>query len=215
MPASRPRRPGRRPVQDATDLRAHLLDAAVQAYANAGVAASTNRAIARAAGVNPALVNYYFADRLTDAVVEERLLPVMAEVMASMGEPPETPLALGRLFVDAVCGVIERHPWLPALWIREVLVDGGAFRDAVFSRIGVLPRAVAARLGDAQRAGRIDAGLDPRLVVVSLVGLTMFTAASAPIWRRLFDADDLDIDTVRRHAHAFLAHGLASTETPP
>lgn len=211
MPAARPRRPGRRPVDDAADLRGRLLDAAIDAYSRTGVAASTNRAIARVAGVNPALVNYYFGDRLADAVVEERMLPAVAEVMAAMGEPPDDPLALASRFVDAVSAAIARHPWLPALWIREVLVEGGAFRDALFARIGPLPRAVAARFGDAQRAGRLDPALDPRLVVVSMVALTMFTAASAPIWRRLFEADDLDIDTVRRHAHAMLAHGLAPT----
>lgn len=215
MPARRARRPGRRPVHDDVDLRAHLLDTAIDRYARHGVAASTHRAIAHAAGVNPALVNYYFADRLRDAVVDERLLPALSAVMGAMADAPATPLDFADHFVDAVTGVIERHQWLPALWVREVLVEGGALRDAVFDRIGALPRAAAARFAEAQRAGLIDAGVDPRLAVVSLVGLTLFTAASAPIWQRLFAADDLGIDTVRRHAHAFIAYGLAPPGKPP
>ncbi len=45
------------------------------------------------------------------------------------------------------------------------------------------------------------ADLDPRLLMVSLVGLTLFPAAGAPIWRRLFHADDLDFDSAAP-AHA-------------
>ena len=204
-----PRRPGRRATHDDADLRGRILDAAIAAYAGAGVAATTNRAIANAVGVNPALVNYYFGDRLADAVVEERILPAVAELLGAMGEPPTAPLALATRFVDAVSAVIARHPWLPPLWVREVLVEGGAFRHVLFDRIGAVPRGVAARFADAQRAGELHPGLDPRLAVVSMIGLTMFTAASAPIWRHVFDAGDLDVDAMRRHAHALLAHGLA------
>ncbi|AXK71762.1 TetR/AcrR family transcriptional regulator [Lysobacter sp. TY2-98] len=209
MANARARRPGRRPVEDDADLRGRLVDAALAAYAATGVRATTNRAIARSAGVNPALVNYYFGDRLTDAVVEERILPALGELLAAMGHPPEAPLALATRFVDAVSAVIAQHPWLPPLWMREVLVEGGAFRHVVLDRVGAVPRAVASRLAESQRAGQLDGDLDPRLVVVSLVGLTLFTAASAPIWRHLFAADDLDVSVLRRHAHALLAHGLA------
>ncbi|GAB1596098.1 TetR/AcrR family transcriptional regulator [Lysobacter claricitrinus] len=209
MSTPRPRRPGRRPVADDTDLRARLLDAAVEAYSRSGVAGTTNRALARAAGVNPALVSYYFGDQLPATVAQERILPAMGELIAAMGEPPEAALGLATRFVDAVYAVIARHPWLPGLWVREVLVDGGAFRHIVFERADAVPRVVAARFAQAQQAGGLAEGIEPRLVVVSLVGLTLFTAASAPIWRRVFDADDLGVDAMRRHAHALLAHGLA------
>ena len=60
----------------------------------------------------------------------------------------------------------------------------------------------------AQREGRLNPGLDPRLLVVSLVGLTLFPAAGAPIWRQLFDAQDLDADALSRHTIALLQGGI-------
>ena len=36
----------------------------------------------------------------------------------------------------------------------------------------------------------------------------MFPAAGAPIWRQVFDADDLGLDDVRGHALALLDRGL-------
>jgi hypothetical protein len=44
--------------------------------------------------------------------------------------------------------------------------------------------------------------------MVSLVGLTLFPAAGAPIWRRLLSAEDLEFDTVRLHTLALLDRGL-------
>ena len=46
------------------------------------------------------------------------------------------------------------------------------------------------------------------LLMVSLVGLTLFPAAGAPIWRRLFDAGDLDYAALQRHVLVLLGRGL-------
>ena len=55
---------------------------------------------------------------------------------------------------------------------------------------------------------RLNPDLAPRLLVPTLVGLTLFPAAGAPIWRQMFDAGDLGMDDVRRHALALLDRGL-------
>jgi len=62
-------------------------------------------------------------------------------------------------------------------------------------------------LVDAQKRGAISADLDPRLLVVSLVGLTMFPLAAEHIWRRIF-AGDIDRDVLLRHTLALLDHGI-------
>src|SRR5207342_788643 len=75
------RAPGR-PTGASPDQRARLLDAAVACFARRGIAAATLREIATDAGVNPALVHYYFGDnvQLQQAVIAERLMPAFAEV---------------------------------------------------------------------------------------------------------------------------------------
>ena len=67
---------------------------------------------------------------------------------------------------------------------------------------------LATRFAQEQRAGRLNRALDPRLLMVSLVGLTLFPAAGTPIWRQLFDSDDLGIDDIRTHALALIERGL-------
>jgi len=205
------RRTRGRPAGDTPDLRARVLDAALACYARSGIAATPLRAIAAGAGVTPALLHYYFGDRaqLQQAVVEERLLPVFEGLRDALAESGEDVVGLVEAFVAGIGAMVARHPWLPPLWVREVLCEGGALRELLFSRLGPqLPRMLAARFATAQRDGTLNPGLDPRLLVVSLIGLTLFPAAGAPIWRQLFAADDIDADTLRAHTLALLDRGL-------
>ena len=104
-----------------------------------------------------------------------------------------------------MCETVEEHPWLPPLWVREVLCEGGALRELLVNRDGAADAAVLAGSSRRRRRdGQLNRDLDPRLLVVSLIGLTLFPAAGAPIWRRLFDADDIDAVAMRNHAIALL-----------
>ena len=205
-----PRLPGR-PVAASPELRPHLLDAALACYARGGIAATSLRAIAREAGVTPALLHYYFGsgDRLLEAVVEERIAPAIEGLRAALPLDGNDVAALVAGFVRGIGAIVARHPWLPALWVREVLCDGGALRDFLRQRIGPqIPALLAQRFAEAQQRGALNPDLDPRLLVVSLVGLTLFPAASAPVWRGLFGADDIDAGVLRAHTIALLDRGL-------
>ena len=207
---AKPRRAGR-PRGDSADLRQRLLDAAIACYVRTGIAEASLRAIATEAGTTPALLHYYFGDKaqLQQAVVEERLMPVFAGLREALMRADDDIAALVAAFVRGIGDTVERHPWLPSLWVREVLCEGGALRELMLARVGPqLPTMLAGAFARAQRAGHIDPRLDPRLLVVSLVGLTLFPAAGAPIWRSFFDADDLDADAMRDHTIALLDGGL-------
>jgi TetR/AcrR family transcriptional regulator len=195
------------------DLRERLLDAAVARFAVRGIAATSLRDIATEAGVTPALLHYYFGDKvqLQDAVIEERLMPLFAglrETLLAAGDDVDDLVAR---FVIGIGRLVVQHPWLPSLWVREVLSEGGALRDLLVGRMAPqVPLLLAQRFAAAQGEGRLNPDLDPRLLVVSLVGLTLFPAAGAPIWRRIFDADDLDADALRLHTLALLDRGIGA-----
>lgn len=210
LPSRRGRAPGR-PAAAGEDLRGRLLDAAVHCFSRHGIAATPLRAIAAEAGVNAALLHYYFGDKaqLQDAMVEERVMPAFGALRDSLQSHGDEVAGVIAGFVRGIGEVIARHPWLPALWVREVLCEGGALRSLLLERISPqLPQMLAARFAEAQRAGRLNPDLDPRLLVVSLVGLTLFPAAGASIWRQMLDAGDLDAEAMREHTIALLDRGV-------
>ena len=210
--APRKRARGRRPTAETADLRATLLNAALACFVRGGIAATSLRDIAKEAGVTPALVHYYFGDKaqLQEAVVTERLLPVVAKMRAPVMQAGDGDVAgLVAGFVHGIGTVVAEHPWLPTLWVREILCEGGALREMMIRQVGpLLPTMMAGRFAAAQQAGQLNPDLDPRLLMVSLIGLTMFPMASAPIWRQLFGADDIDFNDLRRHTLVLLDRGL-------
>ncbi|HZW19043.1 MAG TPA: TetR/AcrR family transcriptional regulator [Luteimonas sp.] len=210
--AAPPRRaPGRPGGADAADQQARLLQAALECFVRQGVAATRLRDIAQHAGVTPALVNYYFGDKqqLLDTLVKQRLLPAVAmlgERLAGAGEDIEATVVA---FVEGVFAVVERHPWWPQLWVREVLCEGGALRGLLVDEVAPsVARLMVARFSAAQARGEINPALDPRLLMTSLIGLTLFPIAGAPIWRQVLGAQDLDGQAIARHALALLRSGM-------
>ncbi len=212
--STRKRRRGRgagRPSGEDSDLREGLLDAAVKRFVAVGIGAASLRSIADEAGVTPAMLHYYFGDkqRLVDALVAERLLPVLGQMQARLQAAGDDPAKWIEGFVRGFGEVISTHPWLPPLWVREVLSEGGALRDVLVDDLAPkLPLVLAQKLEQAQREGRFPAYLDPRVVVISLVGLTLFPAAGAPVWQKIFGAEPLAVDTITEHALGLLSHGL-------
>ena len=222
---ARKRAPGRPPRSEAgppAEQRDLLLDAAIACFVRKGIAATSLRDIAAEAHVTPALLHYYFGDKaqLQEALVADRLLPLLADLRVAIASAGDDVAALLAAFVSGIGRVATKHPWLPPLWVREVLCEGGALRDVLFERIGPqIPQVMAKRFAEAQARGEINEDLDPRLLMVSLVGLTLFPIAGAPIWRRLFAGDPgaatLDMDTFRKHTLALLDRGIDLREPSP
>jgi len=187
-----------------------LLDAALACFVAQGIAGTRLRDVAQQAGVTPALVNYYFGDKpqLLAAVVAHRIRPVVAGLAARLLAAGEDLPATVQAFVEGVAATVEQNPWWPQLWVREVLCEGGALRDLLADEVAPqIARTMVARFAAAQARGELNPALDPRLLMTSLVGLTLFPAAGAPIWRRLLGAQELGMEAVARHALALLRDG--------
>src|SRR5271154_4093550 len=123
---SKPRRPGR--PRAGMDLRESVLDAAIACFAERGIAATTLRAIATAAGVTPALAHYYFKSKhkLVETLLEERIAPFIAVSAAPLLKPLPSPRATLRLFLETHMRNLAANPWMPRLMAREVLSEGGS-----------------------------------------------------------------------------------------
>ncbi|BDB23047.1 TetR/AcrR family transcriptional regulator [Cupriavidus sp. P-10] len=208
------RTPGR-PAAGQPGQRERILDAATDLFSRQGVAGTPVKAIAVLAGVTPALVHYYFSDRdlLLDAVIEEKVQPLVAQFFAA-GPQDTEPLAMLVGIATRLVRAVADTPWFPGLWIREVASDDGALRERVLKRFA-LQRAGAmmAPLAAAIANGQLNRGLEPALVMPSLVGLTLLPLATTHIWRRLPGAEAVDTDALVRHVSALLTHGLSPVPT--
>ncbi|WDR86637.1 TetR/AcrR family transcriptional regulator [Burkholderia ambifaria] len=207
---ARPR--GRRPSVEDFDLRDHMLDVAIQLFAEHGIAATTVAQIAAAAGVTSAMVHYYFTNReqLLDAIVEERLAQVIAFVWRPTAPQIENdPFALVAELVDRFFDVTHRMPWLPSIWLREIVHEGGLLRERMVRRIPLehVGR-FAERIRAAQQAGTLNPSLEPAFLFHSIIALVMLPLATAKLWQSARGLPPIDRDVLHRHVRALLGSGM-------
>lgn len=210
MPRTTSRAPGRRPRGADAAGREHLLDEAIALFAQRGIANTTVAQIAAAGKVTSAMVHYWFETRhrLLDAVVAERLAPIIAGVWEPVGTEADA-LDAVRGLVTRMLDVTERFPYVPALWLREIVQEGGALRERVLehlprARIAAFRRAVTR--GQAKR--QIARDVSPDLLFISVLALVMLPQATARIWREVNPDVTVDRPHLERHVTALLMHGL-------
>lgn len=205
------RRTAGRPASHQQVQRDQLLDLATQAFAHTGIKASSLRMIAESARVTPALLNYYFGNKqqLVDAMVEERFLPLVQEIAEELRSTDDDPQRLVRTFVRSMSEMVRHNPWIPPLWVREILCEGGLLRAQLTTRIApMVPLLLAQRFASAQARGALNPTLDPRLLVVSLIGVTMLPYAAESIWRGIFANPEVGHEALVNHTLALMERGM-------
>jgi TetR/AcrR family transcriptional regulator len=212
----RRRRPGRPPARTRLGARAELLSAAVELFAQQGVAATTFAMIAERAALTPAMLHYYFEDRerLLDAVVQERMAPVIARVWEPVtADTPATVLIRG--VVERLLDGIERMPWIPSTWIREVLNEGGMLRTRVLRHVPFdKVRIVSAAIRREQAARKLNRNVDPVLIIFSVLGLVMVHCATVRFWADTFHQQAPTRTGLQRHITSLLIDGLHGVARP-
>ncbi|WP_225033429.1 TetR/AcrR family transcriptional regulator [Paraburkholderia sp. XV] len=210
--ARRPGRPsgsGRGPEQ-----RARLLDAALALFARQGIVDTTLGQVAREAGFTPAMMHYYFKtrDQLLDVLIDERFLPLRAKLSGSFQANPDDPIAGITLLAQRLVEVAGDYPWFPSLWIREVISEGGLLKQRMHERFGNANQKSGIEFIEKwQKEGKLNRELEPSLVFLSVIGLTILPLATSSMWRNDPARRKLTADDIARHAVALLTHGA----TPP
>jgi AcrR family transcriptional regulator len=209
VPARRPGRPSG--AARGVEQRNRLLDAALELFARQGIVDTTLGEIAREAGFTPAMMHYYFKtrDQLLDVLIDERFAPLRAGLGVPFQENPDDPVAAITQLAQRMVRVAVDNPWFPSLWVREVISDGGLLRQRMHERFGdAHQKASLLAIARWQKEGRLNAGLEPALVFVTLLGLTILPLAASKLWRNDPMRRNIGGEEIARHAVALLVQGM-------
>jgi len=214
------RGPGRpRQGDSAEDVRARLIAAATGLFSRRGFGEVGVREVATAAGVTPAMVSYYFGDKqgLYAAMLEsvfERLIDRVAALARREAGAEGDPLAA---FVRMHIATLAEEPWVPQLILREVLGGEGPLRERFIEDFARrMTATVLGLLGEGIAESRLRADLDPRLTVLSLMGLCVFPYLSHPVSGPVLgvELDESFRDRLTEHTVKLIAHGVLAEEHP-
>lgn len=170
------------------DPRTRILDAAEHAFAESGLAGARVAAIAREAGVNKAMLYYYFGSKASlYQAVFERVLDQVADIAHTALDPAaDDPLVQVGAFMDGYAQVLQAHPRFVPIMVREVLSGGEQVLPTLRSRIGALLPTVAGSLQQAQRSGQINPDVVFPIAGPVLISPLVFFAIAQPVLSMLF-----------------------------
>ena len=189
------------------------MQAAIREFAREGVAGARTDAIARSAGVNKALLYYYFRDKeaLYQAVLDYVFSGARVVIQNALSQelPPRERLAA---YVSAHFDYIASNPLLPRIVHAEFLRAGK--EPSRLQRIAkqyFQPTFVniAALLKEGEKCGEFRS-VDPVHFIPSMISLIVFYFVTAPILKVVIGKDPLSRESLAERRAAVLDFVLAA-----
>ena len=196
------------PEHRSEDSRGCILRAAIQEFAEQGEAGARMDAIARAAGVNKALLHYYFGSKeaLYGAVLEEIFTGVIEGDLAVLKGPGSPGQRLLRYFLahfdhlaaSSCSGRLLGHEML-----RARAGQPSRISEIVKICFGPLHVALGETLAEGMARGELRQ-VDPGTVLLSLIGANVFYFMSGPFSREISGRDPRDPAMLARQRRTLL-----------
>lgn len=205
--------------QEPPATRDQILDAAEALFARQGFDPTTIKEIGAQAGLNPALIYYYFdsKEELYKAVLE-RVVGAMIRRGGAVLDQAADPEAAIRGLVAAQVEFVLSHPTAPKLLVREMIDHDARRAEAVILQVaaGLFQRLCDA-IEQGQRLGQFRNDVQPRFAAISTISQVVYFMIARPAVGLFFGvgASGVSETTVRdfgRHAGEFAVRALSTVE---
>ena len=206
---------GRKKVKNPMTAR-RILAAAEEHFADQGMAGARTEEIAAAAHANKAMLYYYFGDkrRLHRAVMENLLRQLRNAAFAPLAAKTSS---RDRLigWVNGYFDFFAAHPNYPRLVQREVMDTAPKFEWIVREYFRPFHKRLRSLIEEGVASGEFRK-VDAEQTVFTMLGMTVFYFAAAPVMSQVSGRKVLSPQALRERKHAlldFLDYGLMRGET--
>jgi TetR/AcrR family transcriptional regulator len=209
-------RPGSRGEPEKT--RAAILKSALEEFAHEGVTGARTDEIARRAGVNKALLYYYFKDKegLYAAALEQVFSGLHERVMVVLESDSLPPREKLLKYMEAHFDYIASAPFYPRLAQREFMRSGRSLSPAASRILDHHIKPIYTRIQALLQHG-MDTGdfrpADPMQTMTSILGTLAFYFISLPAQQALYPGDPISAERIAARRAAILDFVIAAVFT--
>jgi len=166
-----------------------ILNAAQSVFIQKGMDGTRMQEIADTAGINKALLHYYFRtkQKLFEAIFKKvfrQIFPKIESFILS-DRPIEEKL---EVFIENYIDVLLKNPYLPTFILKEINRDP-EFLASVLKSQGINPSQIFEMFEKEIEAGNIRK-MDPRELMVNLLALSIFPFAAKPLMQLMLFEND-------------------------
>jgi AcrR family transcriptional regulator len=187
------------------ETQQRILNAAHRVFLRRGTHGARMQEVADEAGVNKALLHYYFRskDRLAEAVFEGAVGDFFPRLMGLLGS--DLPIeAKVEAVIHAETDFLAERPYLPGYLISELTFDPERIRRFVGSRASVPVATLKAQLDQRVAEGTLRP-IRAEQFIVNLISLIVFPFAARPLIETLLDLEGDRFASFRNERRATLA----------
>lgn len=162
-----------------------ILEAAQTVFIKKGMDGTRMQEIANEAGINKALLHYYFRSKqkLFEAIFTKAFRNFFPNITAMIHSELPVEEKLG-LFIDKYISLLIRNPFLPSFILKEIHRDP-EFLASVIKSQGIDPNDLFVMFKKEMDAGRIRE-MEPRELLINILGLCIFPFAAKPLMQIMF-----------------------------
>lgn len=166
-----------------------ILDAAQTVFIQKGMDGSRMQEIANEAGINKALLHYYFRtkQKLFEAIFNKVFKQIFPNLEAFISSDLPIEEKLGT-FIDKYISLLLKNPFLPAFILKEIHRDP-EFLASVIKSTGINPNALFNMLENEMKAGNIRR-MDPKDLLINILAMSIFPIAAKPLMQIMFFEND-------------------------
>ena len=178
-----------------TSTELKIKDAATRVFIAKGFNGCTSREIAKEAGMNVALVNYYFKSKshlfeIVIASVIEKFAESLFEVFKS-----ELPLVSKvRIFIEKEYDFLGKHPEIPSFLINELSKQEANFFQCVGFSDAMKDAKIEEQVKEAQEKGEMRK-INLVNIILLLMSNTNFPFIARPMIQSIHSIDDANYKT--------------------
>ncbi len=171
-----------------------ILEAAKTVFIKKGMDGARMQEIANEAGINKALLHYYFRSKqkLFEAIFTnlfKQIFPNIIKLMTSE-EPIEKKL---KEFIENYIDILTNNPRLPAFILREIN-RGVDFFGQIFRSQSINPNIIFAMFENEMEKGNI-VRMNPRDIMLNILSMCLFPFAAKPLMQLMLFENDSEAYT--------------------
>lgn len=183
--------PSKRPVKTKeASTEQKIKEAARKLFTQKGFAATRTRDIAEEAGINLALLNYYFRSKqkLFDLIMLENFRQFIGGLSANFTDETLSMEEKVKRVVNGYIDFLTEFPDLPLFILNEIQGNPSELAKRLHEELAPARRLFFQQLVDSKKEGKTT--LDPFQFIANLVGLSVFPFVAKPLLQRVLNVSD-------------------------
>ena len=196
-----------------TEKQIQIIDAAEKLFACQGFDGTSVRDIAQEAGINVAMISYYFGskEKLMEALFEKRTVNARLRMENLLNDKDMTALQKINLLIDEYVEKIMTQQEFHKIMMKELMLENNTITARLLHELKKRNlECIKTIIEDGQKTGGFKKNVDIVLMVCTMIGTATNLIASQKFYREVYDMEALTDEEFQKYLKKKLSHHLKS-----